>query len=308
MKRVIVFLVLLVGACTMHSCKKGGKVVEKISSSKGGKKVIDNLSGQSTDLTKKYSFSKPVKQALTYLSPAQLTDLTTDLDRLKGKAFEKYIVTNPEGIKAYNALYASQNMRVRVPSLKAYEKQIAKNPKQIPTLRVGDLEHRTRDVFDKRLAEVNEKYKSLKVPFSRRIVDLGKFKVEGLFPNFSNHTLVKIDLPAQYHQQSNKTQFAYATNQLKEQYKMDPKVIETKLIQLNTGKKYSYVVGGVTKEIKGKELLARQIDDLKSPHGNKIFGFTWHHHEDIGKLELVSEQVHNAVSHTGGNLIWSGIR
>ncbi|WP_158960325.1 HNH endonuclease [Myroides fluvii] len=308
MKRIFIFLVLLVGACTVYSCKKGGKVVEKVSSSKGGKKVIENLSGQSTDLTKKYSFSKPAKQALTYLSPGQLTELTTDLDRLKGKAFEKYIVTSPEGIKAYNALYASQNLRVRVPSLKAYEKQIAKNPKQIPTLRVGDLEHRTRDVFDKRLAEVNEKFKSWEVPFSKRIIDLEKFKVEGLFPNFFNHTLAKIDLPSKYYQQSNKNQFAYATYQLKEQYKRDPKVIETKLIQLNKGKSYSYTADGVTKELKDKELLAKQIEDLKSPHGDKIFGFTWHHHEDVGKLELVSQQVHNAVSHTGGNLIWGGLR
>lgn len=35
-------------------------------------------------------------------------------------------------------------------------------------------------------------------------------------------------------------------------------------------------------------------------------GYTWHHHEQPGELQLVDTQVHEATAHTGGRLIWGG--
>ncbi|MBE0339387.1 HNH endonuclease [Paenibacillus sp. 23TSA30-6] len=37
---------------------------------------------------------------------------------------------------------------------------------------------------------------------------------------------------------------------------------------------------------------------------DKIPGFTWHHHQETGRMQLVDENVHGKVNHTGGNKIW----
>lgn len=37
-----------------------------------------------------------------------------------------------------------------------------------------------------------------------------------------------------------------------------------------------------------------------------IKGYTWHHSEIPGKMQLVETKVHVQSGHTGGNLIWCG--
>lgn len=37
-------------------------------------------------------------------------------------------------------------------------------------------------------------------------------------------------------------------------------------------------------------------------------GLTWHHHQDAGKMQLVSTEVHNRVAHVGGMKLWGGTR
>ncbi|MEX1027031.1 MAG: HNH endonuclease [Candidatus Paceibacterota bacterium] len=39
---------------------------------------------------------------------------------------------------------------------------------------------------------------------------------------------------------------------------------------------------------------------------NKIPGFTWHHHQDIGRMQLVPEGIHADVGHIGGFEMWYG--
>jgi hypothetical protein len=35
-------------------------------------------------------------------------------------------------------------------------------------------------------------------------------------------------------------------------------------------------------------------------------GFTWHHHQDVGRMQLVPTEVHQGIPHTGGMSIWGG--
>lgn len=36
----------------------------------------------------------------------------------------------------------------------------------------------------------------------------------------------------------------------------------------------------------------------------KIDGYTWHHHQDTGRMQLVSRDLHNWIKHLGGNALW----
>lgn len=46
-----------------------------------------------------------------------------------------------------------------------------------------------------------------------------------------------------------------------------------------------------------------QIQAIKNG-AEKIPGYTWHHHPETGRLQLVATSVHGKMGHTGGNQIW----
>ena len=50
----------------------------------------------------------------------------------------------------------------------------------------------------------------------------------------------------------------------------------------------------------------RQIEVALSTNGPKIPGFVWHHHQDHGLLQLVSESEHRKTWHYGGRFITGG--
>lgn len=48
-----------------------------------------------------------------------------------------------------------------------------------------------------------------------------------------------------------------------------------------------------------------ELDELK--RGNTPHKYTWHHHQNRGKMQLVSRKIHSEVNHIGGYSIWGGI-
>ena len=52
----------------------------------------------------------------------------------------------------------------------------------------------------------------------------------------------------------------------------------------------------------------QQLEQIEKGRA-RIKGFTWHHHQVPGKMQLVLEDIHGEVSHLGGNKLWGeGIR
>jgi len=66
------------------------------------------------------------------------------------------------------------------------------------------------------------------------------------------------------------------------------------LIQVKTDSK-------VRSKFTAKEL--KQIENSQKPTG-----YTWHHHEDRGIMQLVDSQVHADTGHTGGKAIWGKLK
>ena len=73
-------------------------------------------------------------------------------------------------------------------------------------------------------------------------------------------------------------QFAEANRQLKEKYDSDPEF--------------------------ASKFNERQRDDIEN--GRTPYGYTWHHNEETGKLQLVDYETHANTRHTGGRAIWGG--
>lgn len=117
------------------------------------------------------------------------------------------------------------------------------------------------------------------VPFVKDTVQLSDGTVrEGVFPEFNatyETTLSDELLKATDYQQSR-----YSNEQLREAVAGDPSLKE-----------------------RFNETQVQQIGEAETPDG-----FTWHHHQETGRMQLVDTITHLRTGHTGGKEIWGGGR
>lgn len=115
------------------------------------------------------------------------------------------------------------------------------------------------------------------VPFERvEVIDQNGEKVSGVFPKFESYCDVK--LPDENLGDSDSKQFRICNEALKEEYENGT---------LNCSK-----------------FSERQLDQIKN--GDKPEGFTWHHHQETGAMQLIDTEIHDKTGHTGGKSVWGG--
>ena len=44
--------------------------------------------------------------------------------------------------------------------------------------------------------------------------------------------------------------------------------------------------------------------NLRAGYNSTPKGFTWHHHQDFGRMQLVESNIHSRTAHTGGFSLW----
>jgi len=130
---------------------------------------------------------------------------------------------------------------------------------------------------------INEKLEGQKYPgtdvlYKKHSFMLDGQKVEGVFPVFDSKFDVR--LPKDTRDSSRGDHAAYATEKLKKKIESDPEF--------------------------AKQFTPRQIEQIKAG-SPKISGFTWHHNEIPGKMQLVDSQEHQTCRHTGGYVIWGKV-
>jgi len=117
------------------------------------------------------------------------------------------------------------------------------------------------------------------IPYNNKIVEgADGNKIRGVFPDFKEHRSFEVKLPENLHMETDKVQFDYCNDKLKE----------------------SYEKGSLNNE----NFSDRQLEQIKN--GHKPEGLTWHHNEKKGRMELVNSDIHQATAHTGGKSIWGG--
>ncbi len=115
------------------------------------------------------------------------------------------------------------------------------------------------------------------VEYRKRTIDVDGKKEEGYFPKFDS--VFKTKLPKDMYKETDYKQFKYCTEKLKQK-----------------------IFGA------GKGLVAfskRQLEQIKNGEP-RIGGYTWHHNEKEGIMELVKTKEHQANPHRGGRSIWGG--
>lgn len=158
-------------------------------------------------------------------------------------------------------------------------------------INIADTEEKDREVTNEkensedqveRIPTRNEKLEGQEhpdtgVPYERKTVetDTGK-KVEGVFPQFES--VFDAQLPEDLEKATDREQFSECNRQLKDRYDNDPEF--------------------------RNQFDERQRDDIEN--GRTPYGYTWHHNEEKGKMQLVDYDTHAGSGHTGGRSIWGG--
>lgn len=115
------------------------------------------------------------------------------------------------------------------------------------------------------------------VKFERHVVDDGDGNLkEGVFPQFKSLFDAKLS-PDEY-KTTDSVQFNRANKQLKEAVANDVDL--------------------------AKKFTPQQLEMIE--FGRTPRGYTWHHSEKLGILQLVDTNIHDKTAHTGGKKIWGG--
>lgn len=122
-----------------------------------------------------------------------------------------------------------------------------------------------------------QKHPETGVSYERKTVEMDNGeKVEGVFPQFESK--LDVQLPEDLEQATDNKQFSECNKQLKEKCDNDPDF--------------------------RKQFTEDQLDDIA--HGQTPEGYTWHHSENKGIMQLVDYETHMKTGHTGGRNIWGG--
>ncbi|MDW8363287.1 MAG: HNH endonuclease [Myxococcales bacterium] len=117
------------------------------------------------------------------------------------------------------------------------------------------------------------------VRFVRETVRLPDGTVrEGVFPEFE--AVFETRLPDALLEASDYRQAQYCNERLREAFEAD---------------------SGLRQRF--DETQRRQIAENETPDG-----YTWHHHQETGRMQLVDALIHSRTGHTGGREIWGGGR
>ena len=136
--------------------------------------------------------------------------------------------------------------------------------------------------------------------------------VSGEFPNFNSVSAHNTTLPKKLINAPTKAdivnQNTYCTSTLKEKFIKNPDLYLEHFREANKQlikDKANFLNG---KELNMEQMIEKQKNDILNPsgvEGGNVYGFSWHHHEKMGKMQLIPNGIHNRVRHTGGYSIWS---
>ena len=109
-------------------------------------------------------------------------------------------------------------------------------------------------------------------------IEASEILEEATYPDFSEHCKFETRIPEGQFLESDYHHFKHCNEQLSQAYENG---------SLDT-----------------EQFTDRQLEQIRN--GDKPEGYTWHHHEDQGCMQLVDSEIHAKTPHTGGRSIWGG--
>lgn len=145
---------------------------------------------------------------------------------------------------------------------------ISKETSEAPEIK--KLETRNEDLCGKTHPETG-------VPYERDLVELrdGTLR-EGVFPEFP--AIHETELPEELHKASDYKQKEHLNKELAREIENNPELRE--------------------------KFDERQLEQIAN--GDTPEGYVCHHHQEVGRMQVVNAEIHAKSGHTGGKEIWGG--
>ncbi|WP_185753626.1 HNH endonuclease [Selenomonas sp. AB3002] len=124
---------------------------------------------------------------------------------------------------------------------------------------------------------VNQVHPDTGVKYLKRtVVTPSGIKIEGVFPDFPS--IYDTEIPLEMYNATDAVQFNACNKALQEAVKSN--------------------------HVLRSKFNAKQLEQIAN--GDRPSGYTWHHNEESGLLQLVPTEIHSKTPHTGGRSIWGG--
>ena len=121
-----------------------------------------------------------------------------------------------------------------------------------------------------------EKHPVTGVLFEQKIIETRELRIEVVVPQFEHD--FKTTLPEKMHEGTDREQFKYCNEKLKEACELNPDLRE--------------------------KFTPEQMEQIEN--SDRPDGYVWHHAENPGEMQLINKEDHDQTGHTGGKAIWGG--
>ncbi len=256
--------------------KKEAAAIVRAEVRTASKKTTKELAEKATGTTFKKGAKKEVKTVLDKTASQSIKTAEKDVAKttLSKEATSSLTYTPVEKV-------ATQNKNVSFKDLAEQRaagiKQKVGNASEIKIQGNKKIQTNTKPIKTINDGLVGQKHPDTGVPYVKKVVetDTGE-KVEGVFPQFESKFSIQLHEGLQ--KAPDRTQFAECNKKLKESLEKNPKL--------------------------KKNFTKDQLADIEE--GYTPEGYTWHHNEERGKMQLVETETHSKTRHTGGRNIWGG--
>jgi len=305
-------LITLLFLTIISSCKKAGEeVIESVgktitketietSAKAGTKAVIKSFTKKEIEsvLLKEGFNTNILKNVLEKLSREEANLFINDREVLK--SFVPKFNKNPDLVIAYKKLINSESHRTNINYLYQTENWIKKGSNEKLILEVPN--NINKNLLGQSLNEVQ---------FVKKIIFSKGINFSVIVPDFSKYKVFSNKIGSKFYTSADKFQFEICRMNLRKQYLDSAEKVEKLLIEQN--KRFASNGGIVYKKrliTDPNEMLEIQKRDIlqENPGSQqgRVFGFVWHHNENVGVIDLVAYDKHNSVKHIGGRNIWGG--
>lgn len=294
-------------------CKKPGEEVIEAVGKRIGKETVETSVAGGTKAVIKSLTKEEIKYAIVEngLNENVLKTVLKNLSNVEAKLFvneSKFLKSNitkfnkdPELVIAYKKLINWESHRTNISYLNQTENWIKNGSKGELTLNV-----QSSNVEKELLGKVKNE-----IVYIKKVVRFEGLNLSVIVPDFSKYKVFSHEIETVFFKSPDKIQFEICRANMRKKYLQNPKQIEELLMIQN--KRFA-ANGGILAN--GKlitdplEMLEKQKKDILQKNSGKqqgrIFGFVWHHNEEVGIIDLVAYDKHESVSHIGGRSIWGG--
>ena len=202
--------------------------------------------------------------------------LSPDFEVIKNQSLESLIQSNVDKISEVSESIQPEYRMLNETEMKAVQEATNMSEATLKKCTINDAgEIRLTCINEGLVGMENE----LGVSYVEKVVKVNGMEIRVSVPEFPR--CFEFTIPNELFLADDETLFKCCTQELQKALKQDPEL--------------------------ASKFTPKQLEQIESG-APRISGWTWHHAEELGNMQLVQTKIHEVIRHTGGKSIWGGGR